>query len=152
MAKDNENPSRGISRREFIKTAGSAGGVLTLGPRAVPGGTGFGVQPSAGASGPYNIVFILTDQERYFDPATLPEGYSLPGRERLEREGVTFTNHQIASSVCSSSRSVIYTGQHTGWCRPTRASVPITTKPMPSLRPHNSANSCFKPPAISEAA
>ncbi len=27
-------------------------------------------------------------------------------------EGVTFANHQIASCVCTSSRSVIYTGQH----------------------------------------
>ena len=63
-------------------------------------------------AGPYNILFILTDQERYFDPATLPGDYSLPGRERLRREGVSFTNHQITSSVCSSSRSSIYTGQH----------------------------------------
>jgi arylsulfatase len=66
---------------------------------------------TAGA-GPYNILFILTDQERYFDPTTLPDDYSLPGRQRLQREGVSFTNHQIATSVCSSSRSVIYTGQH----------------------------------------
>jgi arylsulfatase len=62
--------------------------------------------------GPYNILFILTDQERYFDPSALPPGYVLPGRERLQRRGVTFTNHQIASAVCTSSRSVIYTGQH----------------------------------------
>jgi len=62
--------------------------------------------------GPYNILFILTDQERYFDPSELPKGYALPGRERLRREGVTFANHQIASAVCTSSRSVIYTGQH----------------------------------------
>jgi arylsulfatase len=61
---------------------------------------------------PYNILFILTDQERHFHPGELPRGYSLPGRERLAREGVTFANHQIASCVCTSSRSVIYTGQH----------------------------------------
>jgi arylsulfatase A-like enzyme len=36
----------------------------------------------------------------------------LPGRERLRREGTSFVNNQIATSVCSSSRSVIYTGQH----------------------------------------
>jgi len=66
---------------------------------------------SAGG-GPYNILFILTDQERYLDPSELPPGYALPGRERLQRRGVTFTNHHINSAVCTSSRSVIYTGQH----------------------------------------
>ena len=60
----------------------------------------------------YNILFILTDQERYFAPESLPSNYSLPGRERLRNEGISFTNHQIASIACSSSRSVIYTGQH----------------------------------------
>jgi len=62
--------------------------------------------------GPYNILFVLTDQERYFRPGELPPGYKLPGRERLKRRGVTFTNHQTNSMVCTSSRSVIYTGQH----------------------------------------
>jgi arylsulfatase len=42
----------------------------------------------------------------------LPPGLQLAGRERLQRRGVTFANHQINSAVCSSSRSVIYTGQH----------------------------------------
>ncbi|WP_227526021.1 sulfatase-like hydrolase/transferase [Psychrobacter sp. FDAARGOS_221] len=57
-------------------------------------------------------MFILTDQERYLDPDSLPKGYRLPGRERLKQRGVSFDNHQITSAVCTSSRSVIYTGQH----------------------------------------
>ena len=57
-----------------------------------------------------NIVFILTDQERYFPE--LPTGFDLPGRSRLQELGVTFTNHQITSCVCTPSRSTIYTGQH----------------------------------------
>lgn len=36
----------------------------------------------------------------------------MPGREALRRDGVTFSNHQIASCICSPSRSTIYTGQH----------------------------------------
>jgi arylsulfatase A-like enzyme len=44
-----------------------------------------------------NIIFILTDQERYL-PA-LPTGYELPGRQRLQDLGVTFRNHSIASNV-----------------------------------------------------
>ena len=57
-----------------------------------------------------NIVFILTDQERYFPE--LPTGFDLPGRRCLQDLGVTCTNHQITSCVCTPSRSTIYTGQH----------------------------------------
>ncbi|MCA8938059.1 MAG: sulfatase-like hydrolase/transferase, partial [Planctomycetes bacterium] len=58
--------------------------------------------------GPYNVVLITADQERWFERWPFPA----PGRERLRRMGVAFENHQIASNVCSPSRSVIYTGQH----------------------------------------
>jgi arylsulfatase len=67
---------------------------------------------NAQASGPYNILFILTDQERYFRGGELPRGYELPAHERLRSRGVTFTNHRINSCVCTPSRSVLYTGQH----------------------------------------
>jgi arylsulfatase len=67
-------------------------------------------EQSAGV--PYNIMFILTDQERYFRPDELPAGYTLPARERLAQRGVVFENHRINSCVCTSSRSVIYTGRH----------------------------------------
>jgi arylsulfatase A-like enzyme len=71
-----------------------------------------GVAGPRGAGGPYNIVFILTDQERFFRPGELPEGYSLPAHERLMQRGTVFTNHTINSCVCTPSRSVLYTGQH----------------------------------------
>ncbi|OGU19845.1 MAG: twin-arginine translocation pathway signal protein [Hydrogenophilales bacterium RIFOXYD1_FULL_62_11] len=64
------------------------------------------------AGGPYNIVFILTDQERHFRPDELPKDYRLPAHERLAKKGVVFENHRINSCVCTSSRSVIYTGLH----------------------------------------
>jgi len=103
----NDNERLGISRREFLESAGL--GTLALTAGALPGTTTVAdaaqaaAQANESAGGkPLNILFILTDQERYFDPAVLPDGYLLPGRERLRREGVTFTNHQIATSVCSS--------------------------------------------------
>ena len=65
-----------------------------------------------GAAGPYNIVFILTDQERYFRPDELPDGYRLPAHERLASRGTVFENHRINSCVCTPSRSVVYTGRH----------------------------------------
>ena len=64
------------------------------------------------AGGPYNIVFILTDQERRFRPDEIPKDYRLPAHERLMEKGVVFENHRINSCVCTSSRSVIYTGRH----------------------------------------
>lgn len=57
----------------------------------------------------YNILFILTDQEHYMG-STWP--FPLPSRERLRNSGTFFENHQIAANMCSSSRAVIYTGQH----------------------------------------
>lgn len=64
------------------------------------------------AGGPYNIVFILTDQERRFRADEIPKDYRLPAHERLMEKGVVFENHRINSCVCTSSRSVIYTGRH----------------------------------------
>jgi arylsulfatase len=62
--------------------------------------------------GPYNILFILTDQERFFRAGELPRDYRLEAHERLARRGVVFENHRINSCVCTSSRSVLYTGRH----------------------------------------
>ncbi len=97
----------GISRREFIKNTGSA---------AVAAAAAWGL-PGAGAAFAqdrrrYNILMIVTDQERYLRPGEQPNGYRLPGQEKLAARGVVFENHQIASCVCTPSRAVLYTGQH----------------------------------------
>lgn len=63
------------------------------------------------AAGKLNILFIFTDQERYF--RTWPSGFSLPGRERVQRAGVTFHNHYCPATMCTSSRSVLLTGLQT---------------------------------------
>lgn len=57
-----------------------------------------------------NILLITTDEERFALPQ--PEGFVLPARERLSAMGTSFERHYVASAQCSSSRSVIYTGQH----------------------------------------
>ncbi len=97
----------GFSRRDFVKYTGSAALAGTSG-LALPGAK----MARAQNSGRYNILMIVTDQERYFSPTELPAGYRLPGQEKLAARGVVFENHQIASSVCTPSRAVIYTGQH----------------------------------------
>jgi arylsulfatase len=71
-----------------------------------------GPSEALNANGSYNILFILTDQERYFRPGELPTDYRLPAHERLSKNGIVFENHRINSCVCTSSRSVLYTGQH----------------------------------------
>ncbi|WP_233838581.1 sulfatase-like hydrolase/transferase [Paraburkholderia sp. ZP32-5] len=107
------------SRRNFLKLAGAtiiANGMIRPSTAnavedaaTTTASTGAAVKraPSVAPAG-YNILFILTDQERYFNEWPFP----VPGREELKRSGITFTNHQIASCVCSPSRSTIYTGQH----------------------------------------
>ena len=114
----NEQSNDAVSRRDFLRLAGT--GVATLG-LGVAGGAGAQAiaapaAPAAAArgagTGPLNILFILTDQERFFRPGELPVGYRLPAHERLMKQGTTFVNHRINACVCTPSRSVIYTGQH----------------------------------------
>jgi arylsulfatase len=80
---------------------------------AAPAATGATAPATPGRpNGPYNILFILTDQERLFRPGELPRDFRLPAHERLARKGIVFENHQINSCVCTPSRSVLYTGRH----------------------------------------
>jgi arylsulfatase len=58
-----------------------------------------------------NILMIMTDQEYARQP--LPAGFVLPNRNRIHARGVTFNNHHATTTVCTPSRSVIYTGRHT---------------------------------------
>ena len=62
-----------------------------------------------------NILLIVTDQE--YAHQALPVDLSLPNRERLRARGVTFNNHQVTTTVCTPSRSVMWTGQHTPFTR-----------------------------------
>ena len=101
------NKKNQVSRRDFVKGTGSAA-------IAVGAGLGLqGLQPTrAQGNQKYNILMILTDQERHMTAAQMPPGYRLPAHEKLATRGVVFENHQVASCVCTPSRSVIYTGQH----------------------------------------
>ena len=117
---DDANPlSRGTTRRDFLRTAGLGAVALGLGAPAPVAGQAQGSTDASRAAaegrtvgGPYNILFLLTDQERFFWPGELPSGFHLPAHERLERQGTSFVNHRINSCVCTPSRSVLYTGQH----------------------------------------
>lgn len=106
-----------LSRRDFLGrtavTAAGVGAASILGTTPVLASVSENQMPSANtAAGPYNILFILTDQERHFRPGELPLGYRLPAHERLMARGTYFENHRINSCVCTPSRSVVYTGRH----------------------------------------
>ena len=62
-----------------------------------------------------NILLIVTDQE--YAHQAVPVDFSLPSRERLRGQGVTFNNYQATTTVCTPSRSVMWTGQHTPFTR-----------------------------------
>ena len=115
---DNDQSNAGVSRRDFLRLASSGAAALGLGATAgiaspaMAAPAAAAATTSKGASGPFNILFILTDQERFFRPGELPVGYHLPAHERLAKQGTTFLNHRINSCVCTPSRSVLYTGQH----------------------------------------
>jgi arylsulfatase len=55
-------------------------------------------------------LLITTDEERQSLPR--PDGFTLPSHERLAAHGVSFGRYYAAATMCSSSRSVIYTGRH----------------------------------------
>ncbi|HEU5239978.1 MAG TPA: sulfatase-like hydrolase/transferase, partial [Pyrinomonadaceae bacterium] len=118
--KHKQNSASNLSRRKFIgqsvATAAGIGAASMLG--SAPAISAAADQPQTGnarstpADGNYNILFILTDQERYFRSGELPIGYLLPGHEKLAARGTVFENHRINSCVCTPSRSVVYTGRH----------------------------------------
>ncbi|MDM0020891.1 sulfatase-like hydrolase/transferase [Variovorax saccharolyticus] len=107
-------------RRDLLKRVGAGTLAAGLGSaatarEAAPSSTSPSAAPAkrgAQRGGPCNILFILSDQERFMRPGELPSGYRLPGHERLARSGTVFENHRINSCVCTPSRSVLYTGQH----------------------------------------
>jgi arylsulfatase len=105
------------TRRELLKIMGTSALATAVGGNLL-GNPAIAATPSSGpgqrkaSGGPYNILFILTDQERYFRPHELPSGYRLAAHERLAKKGVVFENHRINSCVCTPSRSVLYTGRH----------------------------------------
>lgn len=74
-----------------------------------------------------NVLLITTDEERYRLPR--PAGFTLPAQDRLAEQGTSFGHYYVASAMCSSSRSVMYTGRH----------VPVTriydNDNMPHVRP-----------------
>ncbi|MCV7019795.1 sulfatase-like hydrolase/transferase [Mycolicibacterium aichiense] len=119
MSDELSSSTTGPSRRRFLAlAAGGAAAVPLLtscgsatSPAPVASSPSV-TRPSAPQRGSHpNIMFVFTDQERYFP--SWPAGMSLPARERLAEEGVTFHNHYSSAVMCTSSRAVLLTGLQT---------------------------------------
>ena len=66
---------------------------------------------STGSWNKPNIILMITDEERY--PMHWPTGWAdanLPNRKLLANHGLTFTNACTATSPCSPSRGVLFSG------------------------------------------
>ena len=103
---DGRNPSRRtliVSGAALLGTAAIPQETVASAPQTIPAAPVVVAPP-----GGYNILFILVDQEHFFERWPMP----VPGREWIKQNGITFTNHQAASCVCSPARSTIYSGQH----------------------------------------
>jgi arylsulfatase A-like enzyme len=96
------------SRRDVMSAGGVLLGANVLTPPAALAQLKLPEKAPEAPPAGYNILFVLVDQEHFFEKWPFP----VPGREYLKANGTTFLNHQGASQVCSSARSVIYTGQH----------------------------------------
>jgi N-acetylglucosamine-6-sulfatase len=90
------------ARRRFLKAAGFGAAVLTM-PKSMFAGAQAARRP--------NIVFILTDDQRYDAMSCAGHPWlKTPNMDRLAKEGVLFNNAFVTTSLCSPSRGSFLTG------------------------------------------
>ena len=110
MTTESSNDPKNQSRRDLLTSGAAVMGssFLPLGIQNAQAQSGSNKLPQVDAPAGYNILFVLVDQEHFFDKWPIP----VPAREAIKKKAITFKNHQNATVQCSSARSVIYTGQH----------------------------------------
>jgi len=59
-----------------------------------------------------NVIFILTDDQRFDELGFMNPVLETPHMDRLAREGVHFRNAFVTTALCSPSRASILTGQY----------------------------------------
>ena len=79
-------------------------------PSVAPPALAQSQSPSPAAKPPYNIIFVVSDQEAEHLLVTSND-YELPARAELQRRGITFRNHYTASAMCTPSRAAFFSGQ-----------------------------------------
>ena len=84
------------------------GGVLDVRASSTAEGS---MTASAGAAQP-NVIFILTDDQRYDELGFMNPVIDTPNMDRIAEEGVHFRNAFVTTALCSPSRASILTGQY----------------------------------------
>lgn len=106
----------GITRRDLLIKATASLAATSMTATGLSGLTGVAsaqesVRARGAAGSGLNILFVFTDQERYFP--RWPRRLDLPAHERLANSGTTFSQHHIGATMCTSSRSIMMTGLQT---------------------------------------
>ncbi len=93
-----------ITRREFLNRGIAAAGALAVGISLSESAPGAGERP--------NIVFILTDDQRYDAMGFMgrPSFLKTPNLDRIAREGAHVRNAFATTAFCSPSRASFMTG------------------------------------------
>lgn len=97
--------NKGIDRRSFNKATIAAVGATSISDTLAAAEQ----QGGEGRKRPYNIVFVMCDQESYH--LQNADGYELPARADLRRRGIAFEKHYIGAAMCTPSRGVMFSGQ-----------------------------------------
>jgi hypothetical protein len=83
-----KEPDIDVGRRDALKAV--AAGTMAVGAglfsstAAVSAAASPRAEATKSATGPYNFLFVLTDQERYFRQSELPTNYLLRGRQLFQ--------------------------------------------------------------------
>ena len=82
-----------------------------------------------------NIIFIMLDDAGYGDfSCTGQKHFTTPNIDRIASEGISFTDHYSASTVCAPTRCCLMMGVHTGhaFVRGNREIQPEGQYPIPA--------------------
>ena len=60
----------------------------------------------------YNVVFVLTDDQRFDQIGFLNPEIDTPHMDQMAQQGVFFRNAFVTTSLCSPSRASILTGKY----------------------------------------
>jgi len=101
---------RQCTRRQFLRTAGAAAAVLGGTARA---GAEAGGAAAGGGRGRANIIFILTDDQRFDAMGCAGNGrIRTPNMDALAGRGTRFDRAFVTLSICSPSRAACLTGRY----------------------------------------
>lgn len=98
-----------MPRRSFLGTLAAGAVIPSL--ANVETNTVGAVQPDVSTRKQPNVLFVMTDQQRFDTIAALGNAHiRTPNLDRLAARGVTFTNAYSQCPVCVPARATVYTG------------------------------------------